>query len=85
MWGLIPKPTNPGSGRDWAVLKRTREMQAVTARLQIHVSTPGLGLQGKLAEDLGVNLGVDIAVAFFCSGMTNTNFPIASAQRKARV
>ena len=38
-------------------------MQAVTAHLQIYASTPGLGLQGKHAEDLGVNLGVDIAGA----------------------
>ena len=34
-----------------------------TALLHLHASTPGLGLQGTLVEDPGVNLGVDFAGA----------------------
>ena len=34
-------------------------LQALTAHPRNYASTPGLGLQRKIAEDLGVNLVVD--------------------------
>ena len=40
-----------------------REPQAVRAHLHLHAPTPGLGQQGRTAEDLRVNLGVDFAGA----------------------
>ena len=59
----------------WPVfLQRARELPAVTAHLQIHASTPGLGLHGKLAEDHGVNLGVDVAGAKFLFGADHHKF-----------
>ena len=52
------------------------------SHLQSYSSTSGLGLQGKLEEDLGVDLGVGFAGATFNSGQTIANFSIASAHYK---
>ena len=49
------------------------------------MSTAGLELHGKLAEDLGVNLGVDFAGAKLLFWDDHRIFPFASAHCKARV
>ena len=69
----------------WApFLERARELPAVTAHLQIYVPTPSLGLQGKHAEDHGVNLGVDFAGTKLQFWDDHRKFSIARAHRKAR-
>ena len=58
----------------WAVFLKRARPQAVRAHHHLHASPPGLGLQGKTAEELRVNLGVDFAGAKLCSGMMIAKF-----------